>query len=62
MFIFKEFESRFQVEESTLVGRVIGAEDGSLPPIPCPLKPASNNSTNSDAILLTLRYLTLPLQ
>ena len=52
-FIFKGFESRFQAEESTLVGRVIGAENDSLP---CPLKPISNKSTNSDAILLTPAY------
>ena len=26
VFIFKGFESRFQIEESTLVARVIGAE------------------------------------
>ena len=35
VFFFKGFESRFQIEESTLVARVIGAENGSLP---CPLK------------------------
>ena len=54
--IFKGFESRFQIEESTLVGRVIGAENDSLPYPPCPLKSVSKISTNADAILLTLPY------